>query len=175
MRVFGLGIAAMMMVAVPGTAAAQEANFDWDAPSLRDTWGEFDYAKLSSLIEELGGAAELANDTNNREYLSVDLGNNVRASVWVFCSEEMGCVGLRMTTSIQYTGQTVEALNAATKDFENNNPFIQLFVSGDRIWVTRYMGARYGTNKGNVAMTISDFYSQIVKLRDEANAAFASN
>ena len=150
--------------AAPAQNAQAPARFNPAAPENRQVLPTFNYATVEAVLTQIGARFE-RRGTAERPVLAVTFANGRRGAILFSSCERQGA--LCKAVSIQAVwnrpaGAPAGRLESAIQGFNQRYAFARAFLTADgRPALQRYLTADYGIIRGNLAVNLLVFASQV--------------
>jgi len=163
-------IAALLFVS-GSAAAAQTPPWNPAAPENRQVLPTFNYGTVEGVLTAVGARFE-RRGTPDRPALAVTFANNRRAAIIFGSCERQGAACKALSIQAVWArpaGMTPEQLAANIQRFNQRYAFSRAFIAQDgRPALQRYLTADFGFIRGNLAVNLLVFASQLERFSAEA-------
>ncbi|HYI63977.1 MAG TPA: YbjN domain-containing protein [Allosphingosinicella sp.] len=161
-------IASILLAAGAGAATAQTtpapARFNPASPENRQVLPTFNYATVETVLTQIGARFE-RRGTADRPILQVTFANGRRAAILYGSCERQGAACKAISIQAVWNrpaGATPERLGSAVQSFNQRYAFARAFLTADgRPALQRYLTADYGIIRGNLAVNLLVFATQV--------------
>ncbi len=158
-------LAALLLAAAQPPAAGP---FNAAAPGNREVLPSFSYATVEPVLAQIGARFERAGNAE-QPALTVTFANSRRAAILFGSCQGTACRAISIqATWNPPTGTDAAQLAAAVAAFNHRYAFSRALVAADgRPTLQRYLTADYGFIRGNLAVNLIVFASQIDRFASE--------